>query len=246
MRRRSTQFLSLLLWLVRAAIKDLLLLQALPKVVRGAASDASVPHLEERGLIVGGQDAVVGEFEFFVWAPGQAAVCGASLYHSDMIITAAHCWEALVDAGSVFVGGTLLDGSDGEEIAVEAVFIHEGFDEVTWENDIMVAKLAREATNVRPVSLNTDGALPADGSSVTVIGLGRLRQGGISAPTLQKVDVSVIDTAACEAYWEDPTSLVNTPIDGDLQICAGTEEGGKDACQGKQRADGPIVGTVCP
>ena len=47
-------------------------------------------------------------------------------------------------------------------------------------------------------------------------------------PRLQEVDLPIVDIAVCEQAYQNRSNDVNPEI----HICAGYEEGGKDACQG--------------
>lgn len=78
------------------------------------------------------------------------------------------------------------------------------------------------------ITLNTNSAVPMDGSQVRVIGMGRLDEDGeLGNPAvLQEVDVSVISYEQCNS-----DEMYNSFIDDATMICAGKENGGQDACK---------------
>jgi len=82
---------------------------------------------------------------------------------------------------------------------------------------------------------NTDASVPSmmDGDDVTVIGFGSLSEEEFDpSRTLQSVVLQVSDFETCnESYLGQ--------LDSDEQLCAGVEEGGKDACFGD--AGGPLM-----
>ena len=93
----------------------------------------------------------------------------------------------------------------------------------------------RMRKGVSPVCLpGPDTRLPA-GSTVLVAGWGATSEGGLEADRLQEVTVEVTGQERCRAVYKE---LVGAEIGEDI-LCAGLEEGGKDACQGD--SGGPLV-----
>ena len=162
--------------------------------------------------IAGGNGAANGEYPFFVNSV-PPNFCGGTLIHSDIVLTAAQCADAFL--GGANVGGTLLDGSDGEAIDVESVvYQHPAYNAETGENNIMLVKLSGNSS-APVVTLNFDAAVPLDGEVVTVIGYGDTGDGNVS-DTLLEAEVDVYSNDSCGI----PES----------QLCAGTEAGGRDRC----------------
>ncbi|MGI9556374.1 MAG: serine protease, partial [Solirubrobacterales bacterium] len=77
----------------------------------------------------------------------------------------------------------------------------------------------------------------ADGRLVTATGWGHTTQGGTKSDTLREVDVEVLADSVCS----DPLSYGGGYLPS-LMLCAGFEEGGKDACQGD--SGGPLVAPI--
>ncbi len=76
-----------------------------------------------------------------------------------------------------------------------------------------------------------DKADYAVGTEATVLGWGRIADGGDRSNYLRSVDVPVVGDADCKADYD--------VYDSRTMVCAGYPEGGKDACQGD--SGGPLV-----
>merc|ERR1712198_787750 len=124
---------------------------------------------------------------------------------------------------------------DQENIAVEAVILHEDYDSWTVENDICLLKLEHEATmgdHVQAIELPEANTEYDEGTMCTVSGWGTTSEGGHLAKTLQKVDVPVVSDKKCRHYYGADEIK-------DSMICAGYDKGGKDSCQGD--SGGPFM-----
>lgn len=179
--------------------------------------------LESR--IVGGDLAPKGLYPWY-GIPFGNELCGSSLIHSDILLTAAHCVGAFVQSG-VLIGGIRIDGSDKLSFAeVDKEYPHYAYDPSTDLNDIMLIKLESQVTNIEPLSLNFDNNVPQQSNeSVTVMGFGYTSENGTFSQLLRKTNIVTIDYQQCKPTF--PDRLVN-----DSMICAGVEEGKYDACQG--------------
>ena len=72
---------------------------------------------------------------------------------------------------------------------------------------------------------------PSDGDKCWITGWGRLSSGGSSPNVLQQVSVPIASRARCDKAYPGKIH--------DSMICAGLDQGGKDACQGD--SGGPLV-----
>jgi len=88
---------------------------------------------------------------------------------------------------------------------------------------------------VSPVCLPSSNTQIPAGSPVLVAGWGATSEGGLEADRLQEVTVEVTGSLRCRTAYKQ---LVGADIGDDI-LCAGLEEGGKDACQGD--SGGPLV-----
>ena len=118
--------------------------------------------------IVGGEDAVLGQFPHQVlWAYNSNVFCGGSIYNEVTIITAAHCCKVF-DEGLIQLDETIImagrididDVVNGQEISIKSYLIHPGyvgsFDHI---NDICLLTLENELEyndNVNAIELNAE------------------------------------------------------------------------------------------
>jgi secreted trypsin-like serine protease len=190
------------------------------------------------GRIVGGSIVTdVYKYSSFAIPNSTFTLCGATLIHPDILVSAAHC-------KGVFVGGVRLgtislvraaDNPPLDVVEVDFEFAHHGYNGLHNINDIMLIKLKRPATNlIQPMPWNNDPSIALlPNTNVTVIGYGR------PDPTseyvsrdLRQVSILTYSTNDCEDTYYLPH--VET-----LQMCAGTVLGGKDACNGD--SGGPLL-----
>merc|ERR1719361_3125659 len=191
--------------------------------------EAKDPQLTFESRIVGGTEAGVDEYPFYVNWGGQ---CGASLIAREWIMSAAHCDP--ISTNNVKINrsrGIGYDSGRGEMATIIDRFPHPNYNGNTHDNDIMIMKLEKPV-DFDPIPLNFNDNLPRNDQGLKVIGFGRLVSGGSSPRELQEVVVQYVDNDTCnrdESYDGDIT---------DQMLCAGVPGGGKDSCQGD--SGGPI------
>ena len=189
--------------------------------------------LQIQTRIVGGTEAERFEYGYYVDLLG----CGGSLIAPGVVLTAAHCGD--YTGSRVIVGG--YEAYQVSQGSTEATVItykeHPNYDDWTTANDFALLRLSEEVgiSGSVTLGLNSQYAVPADGQTVTTLGLGALVEGGYSPSILNEVDVFAISGAKCnsEPYNYDGA------VQDDIMFCAGVPEGGKDSCQGD--SGGPIV-----
>jgi len=188
--------------------------------------------------IVGGDAAAANEFPSFA-IPSGTFLCGSSLIHPDILLTAAHCKRAFLVGTSVYINPSRLSSAnEGEERKVEEILRHPFYNTATNFNyDFLLVKLSAPS-NHTVLSYNTDSNIPADTASVTAIGFGLLSVQGEVSDSLQKVTVEVVDSDTCRTSYR-------SKLKDDTMLCAGGN--GKDACKGDSGgplldANGVIVG----
>lgn len=185
--------------------------------------------------IVGGTAAAANAHPFHVW---WRLGCGGSLFHDDLVLTAAHCHfdDDVLERWELYVGGDNTKKS-GAEIFADEKYIHPFYNPAdTQAYDFMVLRLPQTFPAVPKVSINTNRAYPLDGDMLTVMGYGLLAEDDPvrEAPKiLQEVDVAMIEHCA-------PKYFDKSRINDDIVFCAGNmPDGGKDACQGDSGS--PII-----
>ena len=191
----------------------------------------SVPFSEVTPSIVGGNPATQGDRTYQV-SLGNGG-CGGTIIADQWILTAAHCisnnWPS-----TVRVGVHTLSSNEGETHNVVEKIVHENFSSVSGGYDVALLKVSGTInTSYVRAKLPTAAVMQnaaAPGDLVTTSGWGALSEGGSSPDVLHEVDVPVVSGAVCKQAY----SSFN-----DTMICAGYQQGGKDACQGD--SGGPLV-----
>lgn len=191
--------------------------------------DAFIVHED----IVGGTAATSGSFPYYAISKA-GPLCGATLIHTDIAVTAGHCAGIFKGVG-VFLGGIQLNGQDAlETVDVLSEYRHPLYDAQTLENDILLLKLNRTASGTAsPIAtLNTNAAIPQTSAAVTTIGFGTTVENGTLSAQLQQVSINVVGGTICAAqYWN------RDKINATSVICAAAV--GKDACRGD--SGGPLL-----
>jgi len=200
--------------------------------------------------IINGKKVTQGQYPWMVALldrynkdnPFDAYACGASLIHSQWVLTAAHCVSDLrthlssEGNPSVWINHLDLTSNEGTIVDVEQTFIHPYWKTQEYDGDIALLKLTT-AVNIPPVELtgmSFDQYNYAEGQVAIVMGWGGTEVDGDSpSPELLEVDVPIVDQPTCNT-----TMKVFGTFD-DKMLCAGLKQGGKDSCYGD--SGGPLV-----
>jgi len=139
------------------------------------------------------------------------------------VLGAAHCGGAV--GQFVTIGG----GTTVAEVVSQR--IHPNWNSANWKNDFYLYRLRSPVTTSGArVVVNTNGASPSDGQSLTTMGFGTTSEGGPVPSILRDVVLPKSTDTACRSAY-------GSTFDSTLMFCAG--EAGKDSCQGD--SGGPIV-----
>jgi len=204
---------------------------------RSAFCAPSPRELDTR--IVGGYPAAKGRYPYFTAVRFYTAngarysSCGGSLIAKDIILCAAHCYNsANFNLASSFVRvgieNTLVT-TGYYQAYMEKVIPHPSYNSATFKNDVLVIKLKTAITQVAPVALNTNSAVPAVGAAEIVFGFGTTSFGGTSSNVLLEVGQNAVSYTTCNNYY-------GNIFDAGM-ICS--YSAGKDSCQGD--SGGPLI-----
>jgi len=168
--------------------------------------------------------------------------CGATAIDDKWVVTAAHCvegWttkEAKKRMGITAAQHNLLIKEKEKKLKLKKLYIHEGYNRKTLENDIALLELKKPmktSKRVGIIPINTNKDCPAVGTKCMVIGWGNLSPTSNDFPDVpHEVNVTVWDNADCQDAYRGEEIFASS-------ICAGEEGGGKDSCQGD--SGGPFV-----
>jgi secreted trypsin-like serine protease len=191
----------------------------------------NAPDIETR--IVGGKPVVAGSYPSYAVPVGNG-LCGATLIHDDILVSAAHCQGIFADG--VILGTVSLSGNLASDVrGVAGEYPNPNFNYYTLAGDVMLIKLAEPVNDPSIITpYNTDSSNPTDGDTVTVIGFGAQEEGGPPSNDLMEVQVQIASYDECyQAYFQP---FYGSNIQSDLMICAnGVDENGGtlDSCQGE-------------
>lgn len=186
--------------------------------------------------IIGGKDVVAGRYEYLALTFGRF-LCGATLIHEDVLLTAAHCDEQGAFDDGILLGGIRIDGSDGTFHSVTETIVHEDFRGGTSPHDIMLVRISPPAVSVQPVTLAESPQWPSEGATTTVLGYGYTSPGseGRASSIAKQVDLKVTNYEKCNNYFN------GNSLTEDLQFCTGAPNSSipADSCLGD--SGGPVL-----
>ncbi|XP_055917784.1 uncharacterized protein LOC129950036 isoform X2 [Eupeodes corollae] len=201
--------------------------------------------------IIGGSAASPGAWPFLaaiLGGPEKIFYCAGVLIADEWVLTASHCIgnHTLIhlDDWTIQLGVTRRNSFtySGLNVKVKTVIPHPLYNtQIAHDNDIALFQLSSRVSfheHLLPVCLPPPELKQIKpGELCTVIGWGKREDKNPKAtyePIVNEVQVPVIRRQQCDEWLDNLTV-------SDGMICAGFEEGGKDACQGD--SGGPLL---CP
>ncbi|GAB3729880.1 serine protease [Amycolatopsis oliviviridis] len=210
-----------------------------PVVVTSASADDSAangPGKAAEPRIVGGGKASVSQYPYAVFLADRSGnqYCGAVIVSSTTVATAAHCAVAVKKNDVRVVAGREDKRSrDGVELRVSKVWVSPDYSGDPGKGDDIAVMTVSGKLPYRPAKVadNGNADLYDEGTKATVLGWGRVADGGARSDYLRSAVVPVVSDKTCRTVYSgyDPSDMV----------CAGYPEGGVDACQGD--SGGPLM-----
>ncbi|KAG7368016.1 trypsin [Nitzschia inconspicua] len=193
---------------------------------------------QQRRTIVNGETVTnLRDYQFFVRSYSESIgqipslLCGASLIHSDIILTAAHCQGAFNYGVVMF--NPFLDALNWYN-TVDLQIAHPDYysNIALINNDIMVLRLSEPVTEIVPVRLNQDPDFPVPGRDVTAatgFGLTDFAAGTLPSQ-LQVGYLSPITNADCASRGRFLNVVLSADVlcvdpVSDASVCAGDSGG---------------------
>lgn len=189
------------------------------------------------GSVVTAQDS----YPWFVHSSG-GVLCGGSLIHSDLVLTAAHCATAYPSGQTVFIGATRRDVTSGTTLqrTIQDTRIHPLYNETTVHYDIMMVRLNTPVPR-EPVPWNRDPRIPETDDILITMGFGHTSAEEEQASIqLKQAQLQAISPINCERAYRVVANPGQEPFDflHESMLCAGgiPDTG---ACQGD--SGGPLI-----
>nr|AAB37260.1 early trypsin precursor [Culex quinquefasciatus]AAK50138.1 early trypsin [Culex quinquefasciatus] len=189
------------------------------------------------GRIVGGFEVDIKDVPYQVSLRSFGShICGGSIISKRWILTAAHCASSADRPKETIRVGSSEKGSGGQILKLKRIVQHPQYDGSIIDYDFSLLELAEE---LELDDSHTTIALPeqdepvTDGAICRVSGWGNTQSSAQSNKFLRATDVPSVNQDKCSEAYSDFGGV--TP----RMICAGYQEGGKDACQGD--SGGPLV-----
>ncbi|XP_058798842.1 acrosin-like [Phymastichus coffea] len=203
--------------------------------------------IKKQPRIAGGETALPGEFPWLVSIGIKAGhICGGTIVNKRFILTAAHCFcgrNGLKEKSLIRV--TLGEYNLAEPeypaaivVGIKKIIVHENFTCGKYLNDVVLLEVSEPiewSESVQPACLPLAegyvGHSTFTGQSAIAAGWGWLGESPEliykKSKVLQKVEVNVVEDQTCNDWYASQGKKTQLKRG---QMCAGHEEGARDAC----------------
>jgi len=192
------------------------------------------PRLD--GRIVGGYEIDISDVPYQVSLQTGSHFCGGSIISEKWILTAAHCTVGQDPKYLKVRVGSSTHSSNGTLVPVKNIFVHKQFDYSKIDYDYSLLELVEPLKldeRRQLVTLPRPFELVRDNTTCLVTGWGDTHSTSESRTHLRGTEVPIYNQKKCSEAYQSYGGVTSR------MICAGFEQGGKDACQGD--SGGPLV-----
>ncbi|CRL00489.1 CLUMA_CG013750, isoform A [Clunio marinus] len=191
--------------------------------------------------IIGGAATDIESFPFAAaFLVDNKFKCGSSIISENCALTAAHCVQDLDSPARVQLRvGSTFKNEGGQIIQADNIISHPNYDRLKLNMDFAIIKWKTSLQfedSVDSVELAGASETLADGTECIVCGWGRMRN-DTRTSQLRSVSVYKVNQEICQKDYN--STRVKFHIVEGTMICAGVNEGGKDACAGD--SGGPLI-----
>ncbi|CAB3366977.1 Hypothetical predicted protein [Cloeon dipterum] len=196
--------------------------------------------------IVGGTESSPGDWPFLaalLGGPEHIFYCAGVLISDQWVLSASHCVGNQSDPSgwTIQLGVTRRHSHSvfSQKVRVRRVVPHPYHNKgTTHDNDVALFQLSNRVTfheHLLPVCLPRENHRLEPDTRCTVIGWGKREDNDVDyEPVINEVSVPVVGRRVCNSWLEENNVNVT-----ETMICAGFEQGGRDACQGD--SGGPLL-----
>ncbi|XP_055683275.1 trypsin-4-like isoform X2 [Lutzomyia longipalpis] len=183
------------------------------------------------GRIVGGYEVNIEDFPFQVSLQlSRRHICGGSIISERYILTAAHCTSGSSANKFRVRTGSSYHGKEGNYAKVKNIIEHPDYNSETVDYDFSIVELDKPLKfneKCNAIKLPSQDEDVEDETLLVVSGWGETQNTNETNAKLRAVVVPKVNQENCNKAYSVYGGIT------DRMICAGFEQGGKDACQGE-------------